>query len=185
MFLVQQSLWYNQSMKKFEFEIKGGEKVFVELTKLIDEADCYEICALDANGGFIGYIDFDLYPKQKACFLDAIEVSPIYLNAGVGSCMSVIFEKFLLQNGVETIDGIYCPHGKFGKFLAKKFYLNHSYAIFKNTYIHKNLRKNDYNVPELIEVSRIIDWLPTGWAHTKRDKNLYLPDDLEVDDCKE
>ncbi len=176
-------------MKKFKFEIKGGEKIFVELTKLINEADCYEICALDANGGFIGYIDFDIYPKQSTCFLDAIEVSPAYLNTGVGSCMSVVFEKFLMQKGVERIDGIYCPHGKYGEVLAKKFYLNHNYAIFKDTYIHKNLQKNDYNVPELVEVCRTIDWLPTGWGHSNCDINLLIPDDLEVlddcDDCKE
>lgn len=55
----------------------------------------------------------------------------------------------------------------------------------KSGEVHKNLRKKDLNAPELVEVSRTIDWLPTGWAHSKPDVECFILDDLKVDDCKE
>ncbi len=157
-------------MEEFNFKIKGGEKITIVLAKFADERDYFEVRALNSNGDLIGYIDFFIYYDENACFLDAIEVEPLYLNTGVGSCMSIIFEKFLLQNYVNRIDGIYFPHGKIGKVLAKKFYNTHGYAIFKNAHLHKRLEKRDYNVPEFIEVRDSIHWAPIA-LQNKKDSN--------------
>lgn len=142
-------------MKEFECEIKNYEKIMLKLFK-IDSLpfEYYEILASNSGGTLVGRLGFELAANRSISTLRNIQVTPAYLNKGVGRSMNGLFEQFLLQNGCSEISGVYHPMGEGAEF-AYHFYSHNGYRITDKddefNMLGKHVEHDSYDVPQFIE----------------------------------
>lgn len=155
-------------MKEFQYLIKDDEQISIKLYKVtVFSDDYYEFRAYNGAEDYIGYLTFMLHPRQLECELREIRVAPTYLNRGVGSSMSNIFEQFLLQNNCNNINGVYYPMGE-GAIFTPAFYARNGYDLVDDDGymgLVKEVVKKDQNVPRLIEYDTVDEFTYAPWEH--------------------